>query len=160
MLHRLKENLARQGKAMLLLHLLLEEEFSRLMERDSRGVSPLELSIQELMRQLMREREDLSGLVGVISQGKAQRVRQLLPLLPEEEASAMEARLKVLDKDEQRCARQAAQNQQLALALFEQSSKLLTFMHSKIKPKRLEGYSAKGRYSSKPGESRLVRGTL
>ncbi|WP_022660952.1 flagellar export chaperone FlgN [Paucidesulfovibrio longus] len=160
MLHRLKENLARQGKAMLLLHVLLEEEFSRLQDRDSRGVSPLELSIQELMRQLMREREDLSRTVGILSEGKARKVRELLPLLAAEDRAGIEAQLKTLDDDEQRCARQASRNQQLALALFEQSSKLLNYMHSKLKPTRVEGYSARGRYASKPGESRLVRGTL
>lgn len=160
MLRQLKENLSRQEKAMLLLHLLLQEEYSRLKDRDSRGVSPLELSIQELMRQIMRERESLLRMVGKLSGGKASRMRQLVPLLAEEPAAEITAMLKRLDDEEQRCARQAARNRQLALALFEQSSKLLNFMHSKLKPVRVEGYSARGRYASRPGETRLVRGTL
>lgn len=160
MLHRLKENIARQGKAMLLLHLLLEEEFSRLTGRDPRAVSSLELSIQELMRQMMLERDDLSRIASSLSDGKARRVREVLPLFSEEERDGIEAQLRSLDAEEQRCARQAAQNQQLALALFEQSGKLLNYMHSKLKPVRMEGYSASGRYASRPGESRLVRGTL
>ncbi|MGE4469506.1 MAG: flagellar export chaperone FlgN [Desulfovibrio sp.] len=160
MTQRLKENLSRQGKAMLLLHMLLEEEFSRLQKRDSRGVTPMELSIQELMRQLVVEREELSRQVAAASGGQARRMRELLPLLPAEDAVEIEGQLRGLDQQEQRCARQAAQNQELALALFEQSSKLLDYMHSKIKPTKVQGYGANGRYASRPGESHLVRGTL
>ncbi|SKA86566.1 FlgN protein [Paucidesulfovibrio gracilis DSM 16080] len=160
MKNRIKENLSRQGKAMLLLQMLLEEEFSRLQKRDARGVTPMELSIQELMRQLVAEREDLVRVVTMLTNGNTGRLRDYLPSMPEEEREEVQTQLRALDEQEQRCARQAAQNQQVAMALFEQSSKLLDYMHSKVKPTKVEGYAANGRYASRPGESHLVRGTL
>ncbi|MEF2145073.1 MAG: flagellar export chaperone FlgN [Desulfovibrionaceae bacterium] len=160
MFDRIKENLSRQGKAMVLLRVLLEEEFSRLLERDSKGVSPIELSLQELMRQLVKERLSLAELIQAGSNGACRRVREVMPGMQPEQAEDLGQLLVDLDELEQSCARQAACNQQLSLALYEQSRQLLEFMHERIKPTKLEGYSAKGKYANKAGESVLVRGTL
>ncbi|MGE4506013.1 MAG: flagellar export chaperone FlgN [Desulfovibrionaceae bacterium] len=145
-MHRIQENLTRQHKALELLFVLLEEEFSRLMERNSRNVTPLELSIQELMRQLAAERVCLRGMVQAMDP-TAQRVREIVEQLEPELASAVADLLAKIDKVEQRCGIQANKNQQLALALYDQSTKLLTFMQKQISPPVDTGsYSAKGRY--------------
>ncbi len=60
----IEENLVRQNKALMLLSLLLEEEFSRLMKSNPQSVSQIELSIQELMRQIVVERASLRRNIG------------------------------------------------------------------------------------------------
>ena len=52
-------NLARQKRAMELLVELLMEEFSLLAARDTAGITSLEFSIQELLRQIAGERLSL-----------------------------------------------------------------------------------------------------
>ena len=161
MMHRIQENLSRQDKGMRLLLQLLEEEFSRLMNRNPKGVTPIELSIQELMRQLARERTDLRELVQAVDPA-ARRVRQIVSAMVDERREAVEDLMRRIDICEQRCGMQAHKNQQLALALFDQSSRLLNFMHKQITPPEdRRGYSAKGRYSKAgSNQAALVRGNL
>lgn len=146
MMNRIQENLARQNKALELLFILLEEEFSRLMERNSKNITPLELSIQELMRQLASERVSLRQMVQMIDP-TASRVRDILGAIESSAAERVRELLIAIDKVEQRCGIQANKNQQLALALYDQSTKLLNFMHKQISPpQNTNSYSAKGRY--------------
>ncbi len=156
----LEENLVRQNKAMALLGVLLEEEFARLQKRDPRGVSQVELSIQELLRQIGSERQSLKRMCKAIDPD-AERVHLLYPLMDEETEEAFRAMLKMLDKMEQKCGLQAAKNQELAKALLDQSSSLLNFMHREIQPKKREAYSAKGRFVG-PGslQPTILRGRL
>lgn len=155
----IEENLVRQNKAMMLLFLLLEEEFSRLMKSRPQSVSKIELSIQELMRQIAAERFILRNRVGEIVSG-AVRVADLYPAMDEVVRKNFEELLTVLAEMEQKCARQAAKNNEMALALFDQSKNLLEFMHNQIKPKNTSAYGATGRFAQAPSSARLLTGRL
>ncbi|OIQ51368.1 FlgN protein [Pseudodesulfovibrio hydrargyri] len=159
MIRLIEENLVRQNKAMLLMLLLLEEEFSRLTQLKPQSVSRVELSIQELMRQVAGERVSLRRLVARV-EPSAQRVRDILPGLDEEEAGAITQLLKRLDETEQKCGVQAAKNQQLAMALFDQSKGLLDFMHNQIKPKSTTTYGRTARFAKGINDARLLSGRL
>ena len=155
----IEENLVRQNKAMMLLFVLLEEEFSRLTQGAPQMVSRIELSIQELMRQIARERQSLRGWVGQASPG-AERVAQLFAAVDGETRQKFERLLAMLDQTEQKCAVQAAKNGELAMALFDQSKTLLTFMHNQIKPKNTNAYAASGRFAKAPSDARILHGRL
>ncbi|QGY41611.1 flagellar protein FlgN [Pseudodesulfovibrio cashew] len=159
MFRLIEENLVRQNKALLLLLLLLEEEFSRLMQSNPQSVSQVELSIQELMRQIAVERASLRRRVGALVKNAA-RVRDLYPLMDDETRQTFMQLLKMLDETEQKCGTQAAKNNQMAMALFDQSKSLLDFMHNQIKPKNTHAYAATGRYAKAASSARLLTGRL
>lgn len=158
MIRRVQENLSRQRRAFVLLTELLEEEFSLLLERKPQAVSQLELSIQELMRQLADERQSLRLAVRGIDP-KANRVRELLGTLKGEAATALRQDLADLDRTEQSCAVQAAKNQYLVMGLYDQSRNLLEFLHEKIQPK-VAAYSSRGRMARPGSRPSLVSGRL
>ncbi|MES9994955.1 flagellar export chaperone FlgN [Desulfovibrio aminophilus] len=155
---RIQENLSRQQRALVLLAELLDEEFSYLKSGKPQDVSRIEISIQELLRQLAMERVSLRSQVQSIVPG-AKRVREILDSVPVEEGDALRDLLLKLDGLEQLCARQAAKNQNLVLALFDQSRKLLNFLQEKIQPKGT-AYSAKGRMARASNAPTLVSGRL
>jgi hypothetical protein len=159
MIRLIEENLVRQNKAMLLMFLLLEEEFSRLTQLKPQSVSRVELSIQELMRQVAAERLSLRRMIAQVVPG-AQRVREIMPALEEDRADAIGKLLKRLDEAEQKCGVQASKNQQLAMALFDQSKGLLDFMHNQIKPKSTTTYGRTARYAQGVNDARLLSGRL
>ncbi|EGB13274.1 FlgN family protein [Pseudodesulfovibrio mercurii] len=159
MIRLIEENLVRQNKAMLLMFFLLEEEFSRLTQLKPQSVSQVELSIQELMRQVAAERVSLRRLVARV-EPSAKRVRELMPVISEEEGAALTELLARLDGTEQRCGVQAAKNQQMAMALFDQSKGLLNFMHNQIKPKSTTAYARTGRFAKGINDARLLSGRL
>ena len=159
MIRLIEENLVRQNKAMMLLFILLEEEFSRLGKGNPQGVSQIELSIQELLRQVAGERRSVRTMVDAILPG-ATRVRELYPQMEQAQCEAFDRMLEMLDETEQRCAQQAAKNNEMAMALFDQSSKLLSFMHNQIKPKNTGAYAASGRLARAPSSARLLTGRL
>jgi len=158
-LQLVEENLVRQNKAMVLLSVLLEEEFSRLQQGAPQQVSLIELSIQELMRQIAAERFSLRRHVGSVSPG-AERVAHLFASIPGEERTTLERLLGMLDQTEQKCAVQASKNGALARALFDQSKKLLTFMHDQVKPKNTTAYAASGRFARARSDARILTGRL
>ncbi|XXJ19278.1 flagellar protein FlgN [Desulfovibrio caledoniensis] len=159
MIRLIEENLVRQNKAMLLMFFLLEEEFSRLTNLKPQSVSQVELSIQELMRQVAAERLSLRRMVAR-TEPSAQRVRDILPGLDKEEAENIRELLARLDETEQKCGIQAAKNQQLAMALFDQSKGLLDFMHNQIKPKSTTTYGRTARFAKGINDARLLSGRL
>jgi hypothetical protein len=159
MIRLIEENLVRQNKAMLLMYFLLEEEFSRLTQLKPQSVSQVELSIQELMRQVAAERVSLRRMVARV-EPSAKRVREILPGLSEEDASAITELLVRLDETEQKCGVQASKNQQMAMALFDQSKGLLNFMHDQIKPKSTTAYARTGRFAKGINDARLLSGRL
>ncbi|WP_319583890.1 flagellar export chaperone FlgN [uncultured Pseudodesulfovibrio sp.] len=159
MIRLIEENLVRQNKAMLLMFLLLEEEFSRLTQLKPQSVSRVELSIQELMRQIAAERLSLRRLVARVVP-TAQRVRDILSELDEDRAEAVSQLLQRLDDAEQKCGVQASKNQQMAMALFDQSKGLLDFMHNQIKPKSTTTYGRTARYAKGVNDARLLSGRL
>ncbi len=161
MIRIVEENLVRQNKGMILLKVLLEEEFARLMNRDPRGVSQIELSIQELLRQLSVERLSLRNLVKRVDPA-VERIRELRNSMDEEAFNVLDELLEMLDKTEQQCAVQASKNHELAKALQDQSKSLLDFMHKEIQPKNNDAYSAKGRFAKAASNSQphILRGRL
>jgi len=159
MIRLIEENLVRQNKAMLLMYFLLEEEFSRLTQLKPQSVSQVELSIQELMRQMAAERVSLRRLVARVDPA-AKRVREILHCVSEDESSAVSGLLARLDDIEQKCGVQAAKNQQMAMALFDQSKGLLNFMHNQIKPKSTTAYARTGRFAKGVNDARLLNGRL
>ncbi|MCJ2163184.1 MULTISPECIES: flagellar protein FlgN [unclassified Pseudodesulfovibrio] len=159
MIRLIEENLVRQNKAMMLMSYLLEEEFSRLTNLKPQSVSQIELSIQELMRQIAAERISLRNLVAKVDP-VAKRVKELLPGLGDAEGESLQALLKMLDDTEQKCGVQAAKNQQMAMALFDQSKGLLNFMHDQIKPKSTTAYGRSGRFAKGANSARLLSGRL
>lgn len=159
MTRRIEEILARQERALLLLKELLGEEFSHLTERNPRAVSQLELSIQELLRQIANERGALKRAVKSVSP-IAERVRDLFASLAAPERMRLTAMLESMDRTEQACAVQAAKNQELALGLHDQSKSLLDFLHKEIQPVSTDAYSAKGRYAQPAAQASFLRGRL
>ena len=159
MFRLIEENLVRQNKAMMLLFFLLEEEFSRLMKNLPQGVSQIELSIQELMRQIGAERVSLRAKVAAIAP-EAKRVRDLFLMMDDEMKANMKKMLAMMDETEQKCGQQAGKNNELAMALFDQSKSLLDYMHNQIKPKNTAAYAASGRFAEPHSSARLLTGRL
>ncbi len=153
----IQENLSRQVQALRGLLALLEEEFALLRESRSQDVTQLELSLQELMRQIMSERLGLRRLIREVDPNSS-RLSHIADFLPPEirEASAQLARL--MDATEQRCAIQAEQNRVLALALHDQSTALLGYLHEQIVPRQGNTYGAGGRMARQSIEPQLLRG--
>jgi len=159
MLQIIQANLSRQVRALELLSALLEEEFAALMGRQPQEVSSLELSVQELMRQLVAERMQLRRLIASGFPG-AERLHDVLAQIPAEDAAALAAVLAELDKSEQICAMQADKNRQLALGLYDQSMQVLTHLHKSMQP-TTEIYGKRGRYAKAPqGQASFFSGRL
>lgn len=146
MIRMIQENLSRQACALEMLSSLLEEEFSGLMNRKPQEVSILELSIQELMRQLAAERISLRGHISASFPGMA-RVHEVMATLPEAEAAGLGELLQSIDRAEQLCAIQADKNRHFALGLYDQSLQLLQELHRSIEPGKSDVYSRRGRYA-------------
>ncbi|OIO05085.1 MAG: hypothetical protein AUJ49_01840 [Desulfovibrionaceae bacterium CG1_02_65_16] len=146
MISRIQENLSRQLHAMELLLSLLEEEFADLCDRKPQEVSALEISIQELMRQIACERKSLRAMISAAYPGK-NRVYEVVNGLSGEAAAALNGLLKTLDRTEQLCAIQADKNRQLAMGLYDQSMQLLKRLHQAIEPGKSDLYSRRGRFA-------------
>jgi len=159
MLRLIEENLVRQNKAMMLLLILLEEEFSRLMSLKPQSVSQIELSIQELMRQMAAERMALRKKIQAMNP-EALQISDIYPQLNEETVERFSGMLAILDDTEQKCAMQAGKNGEMAMALFDQSKNLLDFMHNQIKPKNTMAYGRSGRFAQASTNARLLTGRL
>lgn len=159
MLSRIKENIHRQNKAMDYLHELLEEEFAYLTSHDPQAVTGVELSLQELLRQIAVERIVLKRLIGE-AVPEAANMADLTANLEPEEAGALDALLKEIDAKEQQCAIQAEKNAQLAFALVEQSRGMLDYMHKQIQPQNTTTYGRSGRYAERHPQAALLRGRL
>lgn len=146
MIKRIQENLTRQIRALELLSSLLEEEFADLRDRKPQDVSVLELSIQELMRQIAVERKTLRAMIQTNYPGKA-RVSEVAQDLDAEDARILSGQLTDMDRAEQVCAIQADKNRQLAMGLYDQSLNLLKRLHQAIEPGKSDMYSRRGRYA-------------
>ncbi|MBA4356379.1 MAG: flagellar biosynthesis protein FlgN [Desulfovibrio sp.] len=160
MLQLIQANLSRQVRALELLSSLLEEEFAALMGRQPQEVSSLELSVHDLMRQLVAERMQLRRFISAEYPG-LERLRDVLAQLPDEAAAKLNADLADLDRAEQLCAMQADKNRQLALGLYDQSLQLLTHLHKAMQPNRSDVYGKRGRFAKPPqGQASFFSGRL
>ncbi|MFW5487019.1 MAG: flagellar export chaperone FlgN [Desulfovibrio sp.] len=155
----IRQNLTRQGKALHVLHHLLMEEFSHLLDGEPEKVSIVEMALQELMRQIAVERLELKSMLGS-EPGKDVRLADSMDKFsPEDQKAIMEVTMQV-DEMEQTCARQADKNRSLALALFDQSSSMIHYLHDQVKPKNTTAYSANGRFAKAPKGAPMVSGRL
>lgn len=155
MLQRIKSSLFRQEKAFKLLLFMLREEFNLMQGKDPRLISKLEFSIQELLQQLVREREDLRAMVQELG-GPESRLMHLVQEFPEESRKECTLHLKNIDELEQDCAKQADVNSEIALALVDQSRSLLEYLQKELLPKKQSTYTARGKmYKSQINPSRL-----
>ncbi|WP_320169054.1 flagellar export chaperone FlgN [Maridesulfovibrio sp.] len=159
MIRLVKENISRQSKAVMLLSVLLQEEFSLLMNKDPQNVTRIELTIQDLMRQISSERLSLRNFIQKID-SSACRLGEILPAIADDQRAEIEQLLARMDELEQKCAVQATKNHQLARALLEQSSSMLDFLHREITPKQQNVYSARGRYTNPSPQASLINGRL
>lgn len=159
MMQLLMECLSRQAKGMMLLTMIQEEVFSRLGSADPQIVSGLELSIQELIRQLLAEKMLLRRLVEGLKPG-AKRVAEIMELADEEQRETIEKLLQLVDQGEQKSSIQAAKNARLVQGLLEQNSDLLQFFQKQVQPRKNNAYTARGRYTTNTQEARLISGRL
>lgn len=148
----LESILDRQDKAMDLLHELLREEFSLLMERDTDAIMTLEFSIHELLRQLASEKE---GIIHFLGGGK---LRDYAQMLPDDKKAVILRLWHQIDTKEQSCSKQASRNTQLSLGLLDQSKGLLDYLHERIVPPQRTAYSRRGVYTQTRPEASLING--
>ncbi len=149
------ESLTRQREGLKALAILLVEEFAILTARDKSGLADMELSVQELIRQLLKERDDLGTRLGQ-TRFENEGLRQCLAR--HAQRPQLEALLQEIEELEKQCSRQATVNADLVMALVNQSQDMLSFMHDQIKPRNEEVYSRKGRFADDATEPRLLQG--
>lgn len=140
---RILESLARQERALELLAGLLAEEFSLLTKRDATGVTSLEFSIQELLRQLAVERGALQPLYDALCPG-AKRLVEVVAGFEPETRSRAEGLLARIEAVEKRCSTLSSRNYQMALGLYDTTKSCLGHLQSKLVPKKAV-YGSKGR---------------
>ncbi len=159
-MRRIAENLIRQKKGLQLLGNLLQQEFSQLKSREQEDLAGMELSIQELIRQLAAEKVQLQDLL----QGRKpprQNLRQLAESLPGKQAGFVQISSRQIQAWEKRCREQARINADLSLALLEQDRELLNFLQQEIRQDRPEVYSPKGSWSKPTArEPSVLKGSL
>jgi len=150
-------SLIRQAKGTELLHLLLREEYALLRAGRPDEVTGLELLIQELVRQLVREREFLIRRLELAGIGK---LANFLSGLGAEERRVFETWRARIISQEQESARQTTVNTNLAMALWEQSGNLLRHFQNKVTPKERNTYTAKGTWRNHTAQATMVHGRL
>jgi hypothetical protein len=151
------ESLIRQAKGTELLHALLREEYALLRGGQPGEVTGLEMVIQELVRQLVREREFLIRRLGMAGPG---RLAEFLEGLAPAEREVFEAWRTRIVAHEQESARQTTLNSKLAMALWEQSGNLLRHFQNQVVPRERNTYTAKGTWGNRSATATMVRGRL
>lgn len=158
MITRILSNLDRQLRAVTLLRQLQEEEFSHLASRDAGGVSSVEFSIQELLRQLAMERHSLHRLYAAVDP-KARRLFDIIDRFAPEAAEQARQLHKAIDVGEQRCAKLASRNYTMALGLYDVAKSGLDSLRALLVPKK-GIYGAKGRMAVATNSPGILRGRL
>lgn len=153
------ENLHRQKQALVVLEQLQDEEFDHLSKGDPQSVAQVEFSIQELLRQLAAEREELKNQMKALNPSLPA-MRDLLTLVEESQRPRTESLLRDIDHQEQVCARKAAQNMATAMALLDQNRAMLEFLSAEIKPKNGHTYSRRGTWRHPDGAGTLLQGRM
>jgi hypothetical protein len=156
MTERIIASLERQEKALALLAMLQEAEFTHLRKLDPTKVAGLEFSIHELMRQIANERTSLVSLYAAISP-TAKRLRDVIHTFSEQDARRAQDIYDAMDRREQACARQAELNYKMALGFYDQSRSCLEFIQKQLVPKK-GVYTAAGRYARAASEPGLISG--
>ncbi|MCR5814734.1 MAG: flagellar protein FlgN [Desulfovibrio sp.] len=148
------ESLSRQEKGMELLLKLLEQEYAIICERKMDLVAHEEFSIQELIRQLVNEKEFVLGLL------QGMRLSEYTQGLAEEIAAPLLEVHSRLDAMEQKASRQATRNSQLALALLDQNAKFMQTLFDQAIPKKTLVYGRRGAMNSVARQGSLISGRL
>lgn len=153
------QNLHRQKQALFLLSHLLEEEFQHLSNSDPQAVASVEFSIQELLRQIAVERQELKNTIRQIDPALPG-IRELPLILDEPSREQARDMLCQIDLQEQTCARKAAQNAETTRGLMDQNQVLLEFLTNEIRPKNGHTYSQRGTWLHTEGTGALLQGKL
>lgn len=151
------QSLIRQAKGSQLLCFLLREEYSLLRAGRPDDVAGLEIIVQELIRQLVREREFLLRRITVHG---FDRLGMYAETLEGEDRRACEKWQATIIANEQESSRQSSVNAELAMALWKQSGVLLKEFHAKVAPRERNTYTAKGAWQTRPTTAALVRGRV
>lgn len=150
-------DLIRQAKGTELLCQLLREEYALLRAGEPDRVAALEMSIQDLIRQLVRERETLTGRLRAADMpGLAVFLETLSP----EDRLVFETWRARIVAHEQDSGQLASVNAELAMALWKQSGVLLRHFQEQVAPRQRTTYSAKGTWQDRATTATLVRGRL
>jgi len=147
-------SLQRQEKGLELLLELLVQEYRTICERKMTLVSHQEFSIQELIRQLVEEKEFVIRLLKGVSIAK---YAEEQPLAGKETLLTL---LKRLDSAEQQTSRQAARNSQLVLALLDQNDKSMQTLFKEAVPAVSLVYGRHGAMHPIPSQGALISGRL
>ena len=147
-------SLSRQEKGLQLLQKLLEQEYRIICERKLDLVAHAEFSIQELIRQLVVEKEFVIGLL------KGVPLREYAQGLGEEMAQPLLDALMRLDAIEQKSSRQAARNSQLSLALLDQNAKSMQTLFKQAVPEKTLVYGRRGGMRAVASQGALISGRL
>lgn len=153
------ENLHRQKQALVVLEQLQDEESEYLSKSDPQSVAQVEFSIQELLRQLAVERQELKRHIQELDPALPN-MRDLPLLVSEPDQPMLESLLREIGRQEQACARKAAQNSEIAIGLMEQNRALLEFLSAEINPKGAQTYSHRGAWRPSDGAGTLLRGRM
>lgn len=151
------QSLIRQAKGSEQLGRLLAEEYALLRQGKPDDVAGLEIIVQELIRQLVRERE---FMVRRLELAGMKTLTAFLASLEPQAAQECETWRAMIINHEQDSARQASINADLAMALWRQSGDLLTHLQRRIAPRERNTYTAKGTWQNRPTTATLVSGRL
>lgn len=148
---RIAANLGRQHRALVLLAELMAEEFELLSTSKPREVTALELSVQELVRQVAVERAEVKRLlIGLLPElGQKARVRDLTDRIGDDQAEVrghIEQAMADIRRAEQACAVQSEKNYRIALALYDQNKEMVEQIQNQVAPKRNDVYGRNARY--------------
>ena len=150
-------SLIRQAKGTELLCLLLREEYALLREGQPDKVAGIEMGIQELIRQLVRERE---FLVSRLQLAELDKLGVLLDTLGPGDRLVFETWQAKIITHEQDSGQLASINADLAMALWKQSGVLLSHFQNQVAPRERNTYSSKGTWQDRTATATLVRGRL
>ena len=159
-LQRISNSLFRQHQGLQLLQELLQEEHSQMVEKgDSGELATHELSIQELLRQLLKEREEVHLGIGNLTSPQ-NRVSDILHLFPEQEKERVSSILEELNKLEAECNKQAEINADIAMALVEQSNNLLEYFNKQLWPQQGDVYCKDAKWQHFNSNAAILQGKL
>lgn len=147
-------SLHRQEKGLELLYTLLRQEYRNICDRKMTLVSHQEFAIQELIRQLVEEKEFIIRLLKGIP------LATYAESLSEEARTPLLERLGRLDVAEQTTSRQAARNSQLVLALLDQNGKSMQTLFKEAVPEVALVYGRRGSMHPIPTQGALISGRL
>ncbi|WP_462323454.1 flagellar export chaperone FlgN [Desulfoplanes sp.] len=153
------QSLSRQVKGLVLLTTLLKRELQLLKEDSPQSVAGLEFSIQDLLRQIAAERSLVRRCIHGIDPG-ADRLSAITGTFGEEEQEILPQLIAEVDRLQQGCARNASMNAEIALALRDQSTSLLSFFRKQVTPKQQHTYSNHGTWASQTRTATLISGRL